>query len=399
MIAGHRTTALATAAALLIGSIAVRVPFATTHLYAPDSTLYARALEQGFYVTADPATERPHPPGYIWYVAVAAGVRAVVHDSNAALVIVSVGAGAAAAAALYLIARHVVSHPVALVAGAAFSVAPVPWMYSEVAYPYTVLALLSLLLGWWLIDGRLPIVSSLALGVLAGFRQDLLLVLGPLWLWRMRSLGLPGLANAAGALVAGALTWLLPTMALSGGPVAYLAALGDQGARVGASTPLAADTFTFNAALTVEGLLWGVGPLGAILVADGAWTLYRWARGGPRALRPGRVATGLAIWTLPAIAVYLFGHIGEWGYVLSVVPPLVLASAIRADRAARRLPRRARIPLGALVVILPALIFLFAPIRFSAARLHEREIELSAPGRSVVADERAIARGRETYDG
>src|SRR5439155_10275511 len=74
------------AAAIFVVTVVTRVPFATAHLYAWDSTLYARALEHGFRVTADPATESPHPPGYIWYVAVAALVRLAVHDSNAALV-------------------------------------------------------------------------------------------------------------------------------------------------------------------------------------------------------------------------------------------------------------------------------------------------------------------------
>ena len=72
---------------IFVVTVLTRMPFATAHLYAWDSTLYARALEQGFHVTADPATESPHPPGYIWYVAVAALVRLAVRDSNAALVI------------------------------------------------------------------------------------------------------------------------------------------------------------------------------------------------------------------------------------------------------------------------------------------------------------------------
>src|SRR5262249_26881670 len=128
------------AALIFVATVATRVPFATAHLYAWDSTLYARALEHGFHVTADPATASPHPPWYIWVVAVAALVRYVLGDSNAALVTVSILASALAAAAFYLIARRSVREPVAITGAGAFALSPVIWFYGEVAYPYTVLA-------------------------------------------------------------------------------------------------------------------------------------------------------------------------------------------------------------------------------------------------------------------
>lgn len=388
---------LGVAAGVFLASVAMRVPFVTAHLYAWDSTLYARALEHGFHVTSDPATESPHPPGYIWYVATAAAARMVVRDSNAALVLVSVVAGSAAAAVLYLAARRLVRGRVALVAALAFSASPVTWMYSEVAYPYTVLALLSLVLGWWLVDGRRPVTLSLALGALAGFRQDLLLVLGPLWLWRLAPLGPRAIVPGLAALAAGSLTWAAPTVLLSGGPAGYLDALVVQSGRVGGGSPLAGiDHLGFNLALVGEGLLWGLLPMGLILVADAARAALRLARGEARLARPGPVATGLVLWTAPALLFYLLVHIGEWGYLLAVLPPLVLAAAVRADRAVARAPGRAWIALGALAVIVPALVFVLAPVRFSAERLRDRDHELSsaAPATAV----RAVARERAAYD-
>jgi hypothetical protein len=367
------------AALIFAGTIVTRVPFATTHLYAWDSTLYARALEQGFHVTADPSTESPHPPGYIWYVAAAALVRLVVRDSNAALVIVSIVASALAGAAFYLIARRLVRERVALTAALAFVLSPVVWMYSEVAYPYTVLALLSLTLGWWLVDGRRPIAFSAVLGVLLGFRQDLLLILGLLWLWRIAGLGLRRAALAAGALLAASLTWAIPTVALSGGPGDYLRALTEQSAMVAAGSAPAAGTsaIAYFLVLAGEPLVWGLLPLGLILVADGAWLAVRAARG--RASAPPRgLALALVLWTAPAMAFYVLVHIGEWGYVLSVIPPLLLAAATRADRAVARVRSAAWPALAAVVVLVPALAFLFVEMRFSAERLRQRERELSS---------------------
>ncbi len=379
--------------ALLIvaGTVATRVPFATAHLYAWDSTLYARALEHGFHVTADATMQSPHPPGYIWYVAVAAAVRLLARDSNAALVIVSVAASALAGASFYLIARRLVRESVAIVATGAFVLSPVMWLYSEVAYPYTVLALLSLVLGWWLVDGRRPIAASLALGILTGFRQDLLLVLGPLWLWRVAPLGGRRAALSLAALAGGALSWAVPTIALSGGLAEYVRALMDQSGMItsgalgatGAALPV-------NAVLLAEALFWGALPFALVLVADGGWHLVRLVRGASPT-RPRGIALAFVLWTGPAVAFYLLVHIGEWGYVLAVLPPLTLAAAMRADRAVARIPSRVWPALGLIAVLVPALVFVFGGIRFSAARLRDRDAELSS--RSLVVAPEARAAG------
>jgi len=369
----------AIAALIFAGTIATRVPFATAHLYAWDSTLYARALEHGFHVTADPATESPHPPGYIWYVGLAALVRAVVHDSNAALVIVSIIASALAGAAFYLIARRLAREGIAITAALAFVLSPVVWMYSEVAYPYTVLALLSLVLGWWLVDGRRPLLQSATFGLMLGFRQDLLLILGVLWLWRIARLGARRAALAVGVLGAASLTWAIPTVVLSGGPAEYARALTEQSAMVVAgSVPTSgASALAVFLVLMGEPLIWGLFPLGLLLVADGAWLLVRIARG--RVVGPPRgLALAFLLWTAPAMAFYVLVHIGEWGYVLSVIPPVLLAAATRADRAVARVPSATWPALAAAVVLVPALTFLFVEMRFSAERLRQRERELSA---------------------
>jgi len=63
------------AGALFALTLATRVPFASAQLWAWDSVLYARAIEDGFHVDYATATQRPHPPGYIFYVATTAVAR------------------------------------------------------------------------------------------------------------------------------------------------------------------------------------------------------------------------------------------------------------------------------------------------------------------------------------
>ncbi|MDP9283319.1 MAG: DUF2723 domain-containing protein, partial [Chloroflexota bacterium] len=117
----------AIAAALAALVFATRVPFAAKTLWAWDSVLYARALEQGFHVGVDLADQRPHPPGYLFYVGAAAMARLLTRDSNAALVIVSVLASALTAAAVYLLCRRYADRALAVVVALGAATAPLAW--------------------------------------------------------------------------------------------------------------------------------------------------------------------------------------------------------------------------------------------------------------------------------
>ncbi len=354
------------AAAIFALVVGLRLPFATTHLWAWDSVLYARALEQGFHVAADPAVSRPHPPGYIGYIAAAALARAALDDSNAALVLVSILACAASAALLFLIATRYVRPAVALLVTLAYAASPVVWTYSEVAYPYTVLGLVSIALGGVFLARRWPVAASLAFGILAGARQDVLVLLAPLWLWSVwpRS---PREAMARGGLVAiGTLTWLVPSIVLSGGTDGYLGALLQQAGRV-------ADTYSVpvrglpalvqNAGFTVEAIVWGLGLFVVPLVIGAAVALRSWQH---RSAPMDPLLVGLTLWAAPAIVFYTLVHIGEWGYVLSVLPALLLGSAVVLDRAHPAvLPRRV-VGGGVAQVAVLAGVFLFGDGVFSA---------------------------------
>jgi hypothetical protein len=350
---------LAVAGVVFAAVVLVRLPFATTQLWAWDSVLYARALELGFHVDADPSGSRPHPPGYIWYVGAAQLARAVLDDSNAALVLLSIVASAAGAALLWLLASRWVRPGTAIVIALAFAASPLVWTYSEVAYPYTLLALVSLVLGWSLIEGRRPLMASLALGVLSGARQDVLVLLAPLWIWSVWGLGPRGRAAAAGIAAAGVLTWWIPSAMLSGGPLAYADALAHQTERVAGTYSVPANggvALLYNTAFTFEALAWGLGLLALPLAVSVARSALRARRGA--VIRPDRLVTGLLLWILPALAFYALVHIGEWGYVLSVLPALFLAAGLALERAVPVRPTRRWATAGVAAVVLPAAFFL-----------------------------------------
>lgn len=382
-------TALASAAlpAGIFGLVlASRLPFVTHQLWAWDSVLYARALEQGFHVDFDLADQRPQPPGYLLYVASAAALRGFLGDSNAALVAVSVLAEALAALAVFLVARRFCGTGTALFVAAGFAANPLVWTYGEVAYPYAVLGLLSVTLAglfWAVRSGPATgtLLVSLAFGLLSGFRQDILLLLGTLWLWLVwprpwRTRG------AAAALVAvGGLGWLIPTAILSEGLEPYLAALMQQGdaVRTSYSVPtqgLAA--LSYNLRFTGYALAWGLLPFAVILAGLGLGSLLYRVRtpGSDEHLTPSR---GFFLaWVGPGLLFYVAVHIGEWGYVLSVLPALYVLTGALLARPARTLrgPAGAWGALAAAVALAPALLFLGGTERFSAAALarHDRAV-------------------------
>jgi len=353
---------LAGAAVVFAAAFALRLPFASEYLWAWDSVLYARAIDD-----FDVASGRPHAPGYLFYILVARAATWLTGDPNGGLVLVSMVAGAATCAVGFVVGSRLFGLSVGVLAAAILVADPLLWHYSEVAYPYALLALLSAIVGgllWWSRRGapaRL-LAASLAFGIAGGFRQDVLLLLGPLWLWAIVGRGPRLMFTSVVAVAFGSLAWLVPTAALSGGLVRYVAVTASQLAGVstlGGSDP---QTVEQNLLMTLIGLRWQLHwalPLAPL----GAWVLLR-----HHALRS--TAWPLALWVVPAVVTYLAFHIGEWAYTLSVAVPLALLAAVGGGAlvdAAR--PRAARA--GVAVAMAGALVlnahsFVLGEGRFSA---------------------------------
>lgn len=371
------------AAALFALTLATRVPFASGQLWAWDSVLYARALEDGFHVDYVTASQRPHPPGYLLYVAVAAVARQFTGDSNVALVLVSMIASALAVAALFLFAREFASDRSAVVVALGFALSPLVWQYSEVAYPYMLLGLLSIALaaGFAHTRGRgmtAALVASAAFGATAGFRQDLLLILGPLWVWTVWPLSWRCRAAAAGMVSLGCLVWLVPTAALSGGLFAYVGAVVRQTDFVQATHSVPAHglpALGTNISTTLYSIAWGLGlfalPVVALAILSGYHVIRR------RGITVGEREALLIAWIAPAVVLYVLLHIGEWGYVLSILPALYVVAAVAIDRATT-VPRGARRLVFAASVVVPALVFTTGSAPFSAAAIARHDWELAS---------------------
>jgi len=373
-------------ALIAVAVIASRLPFAAGHLWAWDSVLYARALERGFHVDYELPDQRPQPPGYILYLAFSSLFRALGADANTALVLVSIAASGLGAAAIYTLARRFAPAAAAGIAAAAYACDPLVWLYGVVAYPYALLGALSVALAslflyarargprWWMF-------ASFAFGLVGGFRQDLYLLLGVLWLWMVWPGTWRQRAICVALVAAGGLIWLVPTAALSGGLGAYVAALSQQSDQVRSMYSVQAQGLAAlwaNARFTLYALAWGLLAFGIVLAGVGAARALVFLRGartvGPR-------ARFFAAWLLPGLLFYVAVHIGEWGYVLSVLPGFYVLAAVAIAAVARELrgrPRRAWLGVAAAAALAPALLFVASQERFSAAAIARHDTALAA---------------------
>ncbi|HEV2250040.1 MAG TPA: hypothetical protein VGT60_06000, partial [Candidatus Limnocylindria bacterium] len=407
MTAG-RDRAIAVALAAFV--IATRLPFVTHLLWEWDSVLYARAIEQGFHVSAVIGDQRPHPPGYLFYVALSAALRTLLADSNTALVAVAVIGSAGAVVLVYLAGRRFAGVETATFAALAFAVDPLVWAHGEIALPYIVLAAGScgLALVFW--DARRgtdrrAIAASVGFGLAAGFRQDLLLLLGPLWLWSMAGGGPRRVATGAIAVAAACLVWLIPSAAMSGGGEAYAGAvLSQSGSITGASALGAAGgaALWYDLRFTLLALGWGLFATGPVLLGLLLAPALHWLR-RPALRWPGEPATFFLLWLGPGLAVYLLWIIGDWGYVLSLLPGLYVLCAALLERALGSARRAALSVWRAAAVALiagTALFFVASGTRWSASLLASHDASVGgrvAYIRANFAPATTVLLAREDY--
>lgn len=320
------TTDWSLAAGLFVTAFISRIPFRTTLLYAWDSVLYTRALDD-FDVTS----QRPQPPGHIFYVGLVKLVHYFTGDPNSAMVWISVFFSAAAVVCLYWLGRAMFSREIGLLAALLLMTSLSFWAYSEVAYPYTLLAFLSIAVAgliyktWEGKDGYV-MPAALALALASGFRQDLLPFLLPLLIVGLAGKPVSRILGALALLAAGIAAWYVPSALLSGGFDAYQEASSKQ------SDYIIGYSSVFGRGL--EALYLNSYALGRFLLAAlaGAAPLFayfflRLVFPRARPVRRDRRLLFLAVWALPSVLFYVFIHVGEYGYVFSFLPAALLAAA------------------------------------------------------------------------
>lgn len=314
--------------ALLV--LLTRVPFRSQYLYGWDAVNYALALRR-----FDPAIEQPHLPGYPLYVALGGLVASVAREPAAAYVLLSILGSIGAVAALWLLARELLGPRLATMAALLLTVSPLFWYWGEVQSPYVFLALGSTLVAWgcWrAMDGNPhPYwLAALALGLSGGVRPDLVPFLLPLLLFtavegrqRLRSVVIAGAILTAAVLV-----WLVPLVAAMGGLDTALSLSRGQStaalALSGRSSLLGVDSALRVAVRFAAWVIWGMGPavVGLALVRPVL----------QRDLKRPFAAGFFVAWLTPATLFYLTVHLGQPGYVLTLLPALLILGVAGLSR-------------------------------------------------------------------
>lgn len=356
----------------------MRLPLGTMNLYAPDSILYVRGMER-----FDPMDQRPQPPGYLWYILTLRAIDLFTHDPNRAMTILSAVAGAATVALVYLFAARLYDERTARVSAVFILTAVTFWAYGGVAYPYTLLAALTTLcalLFWRALDpaatrpqrGLRLVAASVAWGIALGFRSDLAIFLSPLWLLAAARATLATAMLSATVVTALVATWVVASATLDGGLARFLEAVRlqsqfvDERYSIFGNGPIAISRNAYELARFLGRGLYFLAPLVAVVAIS--------ADARRVELRDPSRTTLMALWLLAPLAFYLLIHVGEYGYVFSMMPGLAMLAARGAIALAKglRMPRTFRWIVGA-VGLVHAVIFLLSDSPISAHDLARRD--------------------------
>ena len=334
----------AAAGGLALAGALTRLPFVRETPANWDAVQFALAIDR-----FDLHLHQPHPPGYILYVALGRALNAAVGNPPVALSLLSVLFGAIALPLLYLLAVRVFDDR-AIAWGAALLVgaSPLALYYGATGLTYVpemALGIAVALAAWHVRALPRPAEAALLgalLGVAGGVRQTALVVLLPLCVWALWHAPWRSRAAFGGALAAMCAAWAVPLVAASGGIEAYLHESALLAGVVSGNTSIVGAGIegpAFNIAFIVMAL---VVALGVALVPLGLWAL-RFVRFS--LARP--VRDFLALWALPPLAMYALTHIGQYGYLLVVLPPVAVLASVAArvtgeTLAARGLFRRIR---------------------------------------------------------
>jgi hypothetical protein len=298
-----------------------RWPFRSEFLYSWDSGNYALAVER-----IDIAAHRPHPPGYLGYIAVARLIDVALDDVNSSLVLWNIIATAAAAVILLRFAWEISDaepRQTAFTIGAValMLTSPLLWFYGGVAEIYaseTLAAVGVAYLAWRVMRGRVRAIewTAVVLPLVAAFKLTTALLLLPLVGVAARRAP-SGITVKSGAIfvlcamcVAGVFLWATPDLA---GVIWRQFLSATSGSRV---DPLVGSNAlerlnhnlrdTFTAAVSM---------LGAVNVGSLAFWAFRDRRLPPR-LGPSFALMWALPWTFLCVAV----HIAKPGYLLPLLP-------------------------------------------------------------------------------
>ncbi|MFN2465540.1 MAG: hypothetical protein ABR598_04670 [Candidatus Dormibacteria bacterium] len=332
---------------LSVLTVILRLVSRSHYLFNWDSIQFALGIQR-----FDLLAHRPHPPGYLGYIALG---RAFTHaaggDPQLGLVLLSAVAEGLAVVLAYLAARAAWGRFAGWSASILLATSPLFWIYGGVGLTYALEPALTIGVIWLAMrachgDRHALAGAALVAAVGGAIRptDEIFLAMPVAWaaycLWRG---GQTRQVLAAGGLgLAATLAWLIPLIAASGGIARYVVASRELSARASATSAvwkLGLDGLRINVSAVVFAFMLA---LGLFLPVALAYLLSRRLLRVEALARPGGrdfVMLSAAL-MIPALVVYDFVHIGQMGYVLLLLPPILLPAGVALDSLARVVAHR-----------------------------------------------------------
>jgi hypothetical protein len=211
---------------LFLFVVATRWPLAPKYLYYFDSANFALSLEN-----FNPALHQPQPPGYPLYVLLIRFIHVFVGPAEKVLLISGLVAAFAAIVLIFFFARDLFGHTAGVLGATLLASNPAFWFAGITNQVRIFLAVGALGVGWlaWRAlthpdDPRWLYAAFGALGIAAGFRPELGVLLLPLlaWVWWQSGHSAARLITAASILASCTLPWLAFLAWVVGGPQVFL---------------------------------------------------------------------------------------------------------------------------------------------------------------------------------
>lgn len=323
---------------LFVLGVVTRLPFQSQILYHWDSVNYALATRR-----FDVGLSQPHVPGYIVYVGLGRLLNAVTLDPQTSFVWLSLIASGIAAVMVFYLGCLLLGRTVGVVAALLLLTDPLFWFYGEVALPHALDMALLLCVVFLLYQAltqhpRYLFLAALVLALAGGVRQQMLILLAPLYALVAWKAGIRYALPATALLILTCLVWFVPLLWLNGGLGRYLEILVAFNLSFERSTSVFLGAGWQGLWHNLDRLIrytaygWGLAVLPLLIYLVSHWR--DWS-----AIWKTDQARFMTLWAMPSLLFYTLIHMGQQGWIFVYLPILLLLSAkalvwlLRSERA------------------------------------------------------------------